>query len=801
MELQHDRTITISIGASRKATQWSPATMTVGEFYERFRNPLRGTENLTDYLAMKKALQDELKDVGGFVGGTLSGPRRKAANVTGRDVVTLDFDNIPPYAADKVLAAADALGCSYCIYSTRKHREEAPRLRVMFVSDRTMTVEEHEAAARRLAEQIGISWVDPTTFEAPRLMYWPSCSQDGDYIFKVKDAPLFRVDKVLESYTDWHDTTSWPQVPGAVSYQKLAAKQGDPESKPGVVGAFCRTYDVYRALDELIPELYEAVDTDPNRFTYLGGSTTGGAIVYDHGRFLFSHHATDPCSGKLVNSFDLVRLHKYGDLDDTVAVGTPNNRLPSYKAMCEYAVADAAVAALMARERAEDAVKDFDGVTATNDQDNAWMMGLKYTTNGQVAHTAANILYTLENDPKLKGRMVLDTFADRIYGIAPLPWGNHANESGQFPWKDADDDGLTIYIERLLGFRAPSIVVSALNDHLARHTINPVQDYLKSLEWDGVPRLDTLFVDYLGAADSSYTRATTRKSFTAAVTRAMTPGCKFDYMLILSGPQGIGKSTILWSLADPWFTDSLKTFEGKEASELLQGVWLVEIAELQAFGKSDVARIKQFISTRDDRYRAAYGHRPASHPRRCVFVGTCNPGVFLRDPTGGRRFWPVYVGLQPPTKSIMNLPQERDQIWAKAKVRWQLGEPLYLTGELEKQALAVQESAREVDEREGLIESFLDEPIPTDWPKWSLDRRRDFWAGGIQGAGKLELTPRTGVCVMEIWTELFGKNKADLSARDSRAINDILENLPGWMRSSKRERFGPHGQQRGFVRR
>ena len=227
MKLQHERTITISVGASRKATQWSPATMTVGEFYERFRNPLWGTENLTDYLAMKKAQQDELKDVGGFVGGTLSGPRRKAANVTGRDVVTLDFDNIPPYAAGKVLAAADALGCSYCIYSTRKHREEAPRLRVMFVSDRTMTVEEHEAAARRLAEQIGISWADPTTFEAPRLMYWPSCSQDGDYIFKAKDAPLFRVDKVLESYTDWHDTTSWPQVPGAVSYQKLAAKQGE----------------------------------------------------------------------------------------------------------------------------------------------------------------------------------------------------------------------------------------------------------------------------------------------------------------------------------------------------------------------------------------------------------------------------------------------------------------------------------------------------------------------------------------------------------------------------------------------
>lgn len=781
--------------------------MTVGEFFERFKTPLRGTETLADYLALKKVQQDDLKDVGGFVGGPLTGSRRKAVNVAGRDVVTLDFDNIPPYATDKVITAVDDLGCNYCIYSTRKHREEAPRLRVMFVADRIMTVEEHEAAARRLAERVGIAWADPTTFEAPRLMYWPSCSADGEYIFKYKDAPLFSVDTVLASYDNWHDTASWPQVPGATSYQKLAAKQGDPESKQGVVGAFCRTYDIYRALDELIPGLYEATDNDPNRYTYLGGSTTGGAVIYDNGRFLFSHHATDPCSGRLVNAFDLVRLHKFGDLDDEAAPGTPNNRLPSYAAMCEFVVADNAVSGLLAQERAQDAAKDFAGISAPvdpvdGDEDPlAWMGTLrKNTQTGAILPTIDNICIILERDPHLKNRTKLNVFSDRIEGVAPLPWGSHGGENGVFPWNDADDAGLYWYMEKVYNITKRGNIDAAFADHLARHTVNPVRDYIDGLTWDGRPRLDTLFIDYLGAEDSGYTRAVTRKSFAAAVARTMEPGCKFDYMTILCGPQGIGKSTLLRTMAGEWFTDSLKSFEGKDASELLQGVWLVEIAELQAFGKSDIARIKQFISTQDDRYRAAYGRRPASHLRRCVFFGTCNPKTFLRDPTGGRRFWPVYAEMQEHKKSVTeDMPGERDQIWAEAKVRWQMGENLYLTGDLEREALAIQEAAREVDEREGLILDFLEKRIPTDWQRWTLDCRRDYWSGGVQG-DKLTLVERERVCVMEIWTELFNKNKGDLSARESRAINDILENMQGWAKSSKREYFGPHGRQRGFVR-
>jgi predicted P-loop ATPase len=797
MDLQHERQITIAIGSSRKATQWTNTVTALGDFYERFKTPLRGTETLTVYLAMKKAQQDELKDVGGFVGGSLSAPRRKAANVTGRDVVTLDFDNIPPYGTDRVKAATNALGCGAMIYSTRKHRAEAPRLRVVIPAGRTMTVEEHEAVARRLAEAIGIAWTDPTTFEASRLMYWPSCSADGEYVYQVYDKPLLDVDLVLGTYADWHDTTSWPQVPGAVSLPKLAAKQGDPESKAGVVGAFCRVYDIFSAMEKYLPNIYEPVDNDPNRYTYLGGSTTGGAVIYDSGKFLFSHHATDPCGGKLVNAFDLVRLHKFADADDEAAPGTPNNRLPSYTAMCELAVADSGVAALMAKERAAEAASDFEDVPATNEDDPAnWMQKLRVNPqSGAVLATIDNICIILEHDPHLKNKFALNEFAGRGEVLAPLPWSKDGNRR---LWTDTDSNGLYWYMEKVYNITKRGNIDAALDIHSATHSFNEVQNYLKSLVWDGTARLDTLLIDYLGAQDTPYNRAVCRKSFTAAVARAMTPGCKFDQMLILCGPQGIGKSTMLDRMSCGWYNDNLRTFEGKEASEMLQGVWLVEVAELDAFRRTDVARIKQFLSLRSDRYRAAYGHFVQERPRCCVFFGTCNQSDFLQDTTGNRRFWPVDVGELPHPKKVWTdlTPDVVNQIWAEAKVRWQMGESLYLTGELEEAARDRQDAHRETSAREGMILDFVARQVPSDWQKWTLDRRRDYWARGVQGDG-LELVDRDRVSAIEVYCELFNGHPKDVD-KDTRFINSVLSQLRGWKKQTVRV-GADYGPVKGFI--
>ena len=796
--MQYDRKITISAGNNRRAINWTAQTMLISELWARLQTPARGTETLAEYLSMKKAQQDDLKDVGGFMAGTLSGPRRKANAVTGRDVITLDLDNIPAGGTEDVLRRVEALGCGYCIYSTRKHSPAAPRLRVLLPLDRTVSADEYEPLARKMAEYIGLDLMDPTTFEVSRLMYWPSCCSDSQYIYTWQDKPLLSANGLLARYEDWRDCNLWPQVPGAVSLPKLAVKQGDPDAKTGVVGAFCRTYDVYRAMSELIPGMYEPVDSMPGRYTYLGGSTTGGAVIYDDGKFLYSHHATDPCSGRLVNAFDLVRLHRFGDMDDEAQPGTPTNRLPSYRAMCELAVQDVGVAALMSQERYQEAVQDFEGIGPTNDEDPAnWMALLeKNSQTGLPKATISNVWIILEHDPLLKGKFALNRFAGRGEVLGPLPWDPRKVRR---LWDDNDNAGLYYYMEKIYNISSNGKVDSALSLHSTAHAFNEIQDFLGTVQWDGVPRLDTLFIDYLGAADTPYTRAVTRKAFTAAVTRAMVPGSKFDNMLILSGPQGLGKSTLLDKMSKGWFNDGIRTFEGKEASELLQGVWLVEISELDAFRRTDVARIKQFLSLRTDRFRAAYGRHVKELPRCCVFFGTTNTKDFLQDRTGNRRFWPVDVGVEPVTKSVWaDLAGEIDQIWAEAVIRWRLGEPLYLRGELEEAAKAKQEEHREVSTREGIVLDFIAKQVPSDWAKWPLDRRRMYWAGAVQG--DLKLVDRDKVCALEVWCEALDGKQKDIRYIDTAEINGILEACEGWRKAEKTMRFGYCGVQRGYTR-
>lgn len=793
--MTNDRQITITVGASRNSIDWRPQTMLISELWERLRVPQRSTETVAEYLAMTKGQQDQRKDVGGYVAGTINGTRRKAAAVTGRDIITLDLDSIPNGQTEAVCGRVEALGCGYCIYSTRKHRPDAPRLRVLLPLDRTCTPDEYEPLARKMAEIIGMELADPTTFEASRLMYWPSVCADGEYIFYAADKPMLSVDGLRALYPDWRDVSSWPTHPGATPTARLAAKQGDPETKPGIVGAFCRVYDIPAAMDAFLPGVYAETAT-PGRYTFCAGSTAGGAVLYDDGKFLYSHHATDPCSGKLVNAFDLVRLHRFGDADGSAEPGTPANRLPSFTAMAELAAQDSRVTGLIAQERWENATSGFTAVeTAQEPQDAGWRAQLQFDKNGNPRGTIDNVWLILENDPALTGKFALNTFSGRGEVLGPLPW---CKETRRRPWEDNDNAGLYWYMEKAYAIRSNGTVDNALSLHSAKHAFNDVQTYLNSLTWDGTERLDTLFVDYLGAEDSDYTRAVTRKAHVAAVARAMRPGTKFDQMVILSGPQGIGKSTLLDKMSRGWFNDSIRTFEGKEASELLQGVWIVEVAELDAFRRTDVSRIKQFISQRADRFRAAYGRHVKEMPRCCVFFGTTNSAEYLTDRTGNRRFWPVNVGVEPATRSVWaDLPDTVDQLWAEAVVRWRWGEPLYLAGDLETAALEQQECHRETDFTEGMILEWLDREVPEDWQNWSIDRRRAFWNGQV--AGDVVLVTRDRVCAAEIWCELLGRDLSLARNSDSARINGVIASTGKW---GPRDpiRCGPYGVQRGSRR-
>lgn len=772
-----DRTLTISVGGSRSALSWAATEISWPDLVARLGKPIRGKESHVAYTRMSKAQQDSLKDVGGFVGGTLRNGRRKARNVIGRDLVTLDLDAIPAGGTDTVLAAVSALGCASCTYSTRKHEPDKPRLRVVLPLDRTVTAEEYEPIARRVAEWLGIENCDPTTFQPFRLMYWPSASADSEYIHDVNPGDFCKAADILGSYANWRNMAEWPQVPGqAAKARETAAKQEDPTEKKGLVGAFCRTFPIRRAMEELIPGAYEPTD-DPDRFTYTGGSTAGGAILYDD-KWLYSHHATDPASGQLVNAWDLVRLHLYVDRDEGAREGTPANRLPSFTAMSEMALQEPDVRIAILTERKAQMQGDFGGM----DPDADWQKSLTLDSKGAIAGSLANLKIIMENDISLSS-LATDVFQQRALALGPLPWNM---QEGRRDWTDADDTGAAWYLESAYGITDLRRVKMAIDQALDDREVDTLRDYLESLVWDGEPRLDTMLIRYLKADDTPYTRAVTRKTLVAAVARAMEPGCKFDSVLTLVGAQGIAKSQVADILGGGWYSDNVQTFIGKEAAEQLRGLWIVEIPEVDRFtSKYESAAVKQFITRRDDIYREPFAHRTKSHPRRCIFIATTNASDFLVDMTGNRRWWVVQCHATPDARGedTESLKRDRDQVWAEAVAYWRLGERLTLDASLYNNALAAQTEAREEDPWEGMIAEFIARKVPRDWATRTPEQRRAWWSDDFgQRQAANDLVDRKTICVAEIWTELFSEDQARLDTRTSRRIGAILRTLPGCAR-------------------
>ncbi len=798
--LKNNRHISIYIGASRHDRSWKNTRTTWSAFVNRLKTPVVSSETLEEYERLPKARQGELKDVGGFVGGDFEGNRRAANNLKTRDLLCLDLDNIPVGELEKILKMLFAASCAFAAYSTRSHRPDRPRLRVVIPTDRPVTPDEYEPLARITAQKIGIlQYCDPTTFQANRLMYFPSCSSNSQYVFEVNDAPFLCAAKVLESVENWKDVESWPTLPDErIRYLKMVKQQASPVTKIGIVGTFCRAYDIREAIAEFLPELY--TEAGQNRYTYAKGTTTGGAVLYGDGMFLFSHHATDPCCGRLVNAFDLVRLHLFGDLDGKMEPDTPEHKTPSFAAMVKRILDDPKVCALQAEEKRDHAKQVFqvEPGTVTASDDTGWTKLLSYKKDGSAKPSVENIVTILTHDPAVKNKIAIDEFTARLTVTGALPWNNENKIRG---WTDTDDSNLYLYLESGYQITGSANMLKAVDIISFRNRYNSVAQYLNSLIWDELPRVDTLLADYLGADRNEYTAQVMRVSLVCAIGRAVVGGTKFDYVPILVGVQGLGKSTFLAKLGKQWFSDSLQTFEGKDASELLQGVWINELPELSAFGRSETNKIKQFISKTEDFFRVAYGRRAEKYPRRCVFFGSTNDDEFLKDATGNRRYWPVRLGKQEPVKSVFNdlTADEVDQVWAEAMTIYKTCTIApYLVGEAAATARKEQRRHEVTDEWAGLIEKHLDTPVPENWNELDLVKRRMFLAG--HAVTDAEPTGRIDrVCAAEIWCECFGKDAGSLSNRDSIRINNILRKLPEWERATT-IRTSYCGHQRGIKR-
>jgi putative DNA primase/helicase len=355
LHLEHDGKLTIAVGERRTSKLWSNNTIKWSALVSKCVMTVRTKETFEQYMAMPKEKQDHIKDVGGFVGGTVQNGRRGKQDILNRTVIALDVDH--GTNIKKVLASIRMMfECGFVWYTTHKHQPDKPRFRILIPLTRAVTPDEYEAIARKIAAVIDIEIFDDTTYEINRLMYFPSTSSDGEFLKGYDDAAWLNPDVVLGMYTDWSNRAEWPQSSRETkALTERHKEQQDPRTKPGVIGAFCRTYDIHDAIETFLSDRYEQVASD--RYTYAEGTTSGGMITHQD-LFAYSFHSTDPICGQSCNAFDLIRLHLFGELDKDKQ--GESDKLPSYKAMIDFAGRDKGTKELTERERLDEVDKQFD---------------------------------------------------------------------------------------------------------------------------------------------------------------------------------------------------------------------------------------------------------------------------------------------------------------------------------------------------------------------------------------------------------------------------------------------------------
>lgn len=387
--------------------------------------------------------------------------------------------------------------------------------------------------------------------------------------------------------------------------------------------------------------------------------------------------------------------------------------------MSEFASSDKKVMETLGKEKMLAAQEDFDQVE-DDEISTEWLKKLEYTEQGKLKNTIDNFTSIMENEPLLKGKIAYNEFSNKIIVKGDIPWRKKKDYSA---WTDTDDAGLRSFIEKYYGLSSVSKYFDAFSLVVAKNSFHPVRQLFNTLTWDGVERIETLLIEYLGAEDSLYTRFIMKKWLVAGVKRIYNPGSKFDYMPILSGKQGVGKSTFFKKIGLDWFTDeSLDLKDTKKAIELLRGKLVIEMAELANMKKAEVETTKSFITRTWFEARLAYEKRNTELPIQWIYCGTTNDKEFLKDKTGNRRFWPVDIYKNRPVKSVFDdLSKEVVyQIWAEAITLFKKGYNITLNDIENKLAETQQESHTEVDEIEQILNDKLNWNAPKEqWDKYN----------------------------------------------------------------------------------
>jgi putative DNA primase/helicase len=749
-----DTTFHIARAPKRNSKRWSRGRVSWGEICSWLDDPA------------------DVKEAGNYLLGELSSNIRGRHTIVSRGVLTLDADAADPGLPDLVELA---LPVAVAMHTTYSSAPDNLRLRMLLPLSRPATPEEYEALADLVMDKLGRAQFDEGSREAARYMFMPATTNPDWYRRWVLDGDPLDVDAWL---------ATWDRDLSSRSTPKLTKR--DPYSLAGVVGAFNRAYSIQEAIDAYdLP--YEPVD---DRWHLVGATAEAGVNLVSDG-VVYSHHASDPAGGQACTAFDLVRLHRFADLDAVVPEDTPIQKLPSHAAMMELAASDPRVVAELVNV-------DFDALTGDMDMDgdvpdDRWRMNLQMNPrNGTLRDVIGNWDLIKANDPAFAG-LYFNELTMAIETDTDMPW--RVIDKGGPIFGAADRAALAHYIEREYGIRPLRYLLDELVTTKAmERRVNPVRDYLLGLTWDGTPRVETCLP---GVRPTAWTRLVARKCITAAVARMFEPGIKWDHTLVLYGDEGLGKSYWIEKLSRG-YAATLGRIDNKDTLLTMQRSWIMVADEGYSLRKADSDAQKEFLTRTEDVFRMPYDREPMVHPRHCVIWSTTNDEVFLRRQEGNRRF--LIVQCEDPVDFTELTDEYIDQIWAEAVHLYRAGERLYLDGEQAVEARHQRERFTEEDVLGGFLQGFLDTPVPEDWEERSPESRilwRTTAGSELSAVGTKKLER---VCAAEIWIEALGGRWANQRRTDLLEISTALKKIPGWRQLPGRHHVPNYGPQVVFVR-
>lgn len=831
--------------SNRYATIGVIQKITSEQMFKAFKNnAIRTKETVLEYQKGSRDFKLKCKDKGGFIAGKSELNKRAATSITSRNMVTLDMDYCPPNIISILREKINKgeIDFPFFIYSTHSHTPEDPRLRLIVPLDKEIETELYEPVSRGVASVVGIEYFDATTFQANRIMYFPSVSIDGDYMceeFGLLDAKGVYLDpeKMLDKYLDYKNIAEFqkPHYIAGISTKKIedGKMPNSTKTKYRIVNAFNTEYSIIEAIETFLGEVYQKESTQ-DRYTFIGGESKSGLVILNE-QYAYSHHATDPAQGRLLNAFDIVRIHKFGkqDVDITEQLEYEKyTKSSSYGAMVDYIRGNlpSVMKHMPEFEKLNRNEREFtNGEIETEEgsvEENDWRLTLDYMGTEADRHpksNARNIKIIFENDEYFKDLFYFDSLRDAICFNRTPPW-NKEKLKGETV-SDEDDSEIRIYLNTVYQISGKDLIYDSVVHQASKRRRHPIRTFFANLpEWDGTPRIETIITTLYDIKSNEYYKQASKAWWVGIVQRIMRPGSKFDMMLVICGEQGVGKSQFGKSVATlnwggdmtqidsqpNFFGDDELPFDKKDAYEQLGGIMIYELPEFEKYyKKSDASTIKSFVSKTSDKFRKSYGRRVGEYKRQCVFVATTNDMRPLRDRTGNRRFLPFYSRL-PRHKSRLYEPnywneEIRNQCFAEAIYYYDQGfNPMTkFTPQAVREWEELNEKATVENDSLPIVEMYLENKFPVNFFNYPYDQMKKYYHENVTHTYEGSLIyreRRTEFSLKEIYCMAFNR---DISHTPDYIMREQIENALdrlGYVKQSYRRRQGVLGQQNVYKK-